>query len=564
MANQAIALQARAPQGNFLAPAIQQAGQMINQMAQQKALDRQTAVAQQQMDMAGRKEARDITADKRAAAKARVENVGVGLLAILRNPSDETLAQTVNTFKSVGMDPAEYEGVIAQISQMPDANQRKTFTLEYIAQSEGARNALKYVMPDVKSEMVGDARVFTDNNPNSPSFNAELFRITASPEQVKLSPQVVDSTLYNVNPLTGAASEATIGDAMTGLVPRPRTTTRTDSGVVSPYAIQNAAAPRMDGGLPGPRGAGTAVAAPRAPAPMAPPTTSMGAPAASLGTSIEQVAQQLSPGAVVSGRARTPERNAQVGGVPDSYHLTDNARDFQPGKGQTVDGLFKNLSALKTQGFDVIKERDHVHIEPGPGMRPAPALAAPRTGTPVATPTGRQTVAEAATRKAFGKILPIIGYNAKTGASRVEDLINASTSGAVEMFGSEIMGAATGEGTPGRKALGELSAIAENMTFEKLKGKLGAQISDADVRLIARTMADIANGNTPANVRAEAWKNVVLPILLRGAGMEPKTPPASASRQTPTVPVLTPEQVRANPNIKRWRRADNGEVMTRP
>lgn len=62
MANQAIALQARAPQqGNFLAPAIQQAGQMANRMAQQQALDRQTAVAQQQMELAQTKESRDIT-----------------------------------------------------------------------------------------------------------------------------------------------------------------------------------------------------------------------------------------------------------------------------------------------------------------------------------------------------------------------------------------------------------------------------------------------------------------------------------------------------------------------
>jgi hypothetical protein len=185
-----------------------------------------------------------------------------------------------------------------------------------------------------------------------------------------------------------------------------------------------------------------------------------------------------------------------------------------------------------------------------------------RSGPPSAT-APQKTLEEAATRKAFGKILPIIGYDANTGKNRVTDLIEASTSGGAEMIGSEVKGF-FGEATPGRKALGELSAIAENMTFEKLRGKLGAQISNADVQLIARTMADVANGNTPANVRSAAWNNVVLPLLLRGAGMEPKTPPASASRQTPTVPVLTPEQVRANPNIKRWRRADNGEVMTRP
>jgi hypothetical protein len=556
MANQAIALQARAPQGNFLAPAIQQGAQFINMMSQQRAAERQAAVQQQSMEIAraaegraARGEARQIAADDQARAKARVEAVGTGLVGLLRDPSDENLAQTVETFKSVGMNPNEYEAVIAQLSKMPDPNQRKVFTLQFIGQSDGARNALKYVAPDIKAEKIGDASVFIDNNPNSPTFGSELFRITASPEQIKMSPQVVDSTLYNVNPVTGVASEATIGDARAGLVPQPRTLTRTDTGVVSPYAIRNAAAPAATEGLPGPRAVNAAVATPRPVAAPAPMATPRGAPR---GPQIEQLVQQLSPGVVVTGRARTPERNVEVGGVPNSLHMSDNARDFRPAAGQSVDELFKNLSPLKAQGYDVVLEKNKniVHVETGAGMGRA-APAAPRAGTPVAAPTGGQTIAEAATQKALRKVLPIIGYNAETGASRVEDLIKASTSGAAEMLGSEIMGAVTGEGTPGRAALKELSAIADNMTFEKLRGKLGAQISDADVRLIARTMADIANGNEPANVRAAAWKNVVLPNLLRGAGMEP-------------VPVLTPEQVRANPNIKRWRRADNGEVMTRP
>jgi hypothetical protein len=66
MANQAIALQARAPQGNFLAPVMQQAGQMINQMAQQKAAERQAATAEQALKVSQAGEAR-------AAAKAPFE-----------------------------------------------------------------------------------------------------------------------------------------------------------------------------------------------------------------------------------------------------------------------------------------------------------------------------------------------------------------------------------------------------------------------------------------------------------------------------------------------------------
>ena len=594
MANQAIALQSRAPQGNFLAPAIQQGAQFINMMSQQRAAERQAAVQQQSMEIqraaegrAARGEARQIVADDQERAKVRAGAIGSGLIGLLRNPSDEGLAQTIDTFKSLGMNPAEYQGVMAQLSKMPDANQRKMFALEFIAGSESARNALKFVAPNIKAEQIGDAKVFIDDNANSPNFGRELFRITASPEPVKLNQQVANDTLYNINPVTGVASEATIGDARAGLIPQPRTTTRTDTGVVSPYAIQNAAAPVATEGLPGPRAVNAAVATPRpmaAPAPMA--TAGGATPVAT--------ALQTNPGAIRDGAfARSQPGYAGVSGGFATFNTPQAgitaqenllAKDYVAKGVNTINKIIDKYTPASKENPEANRNSYKNHVAGKLGIdlntpitaAQVPALAAAMReietgarpgGTPVraAAPTGGQTIAEAATQKALRKVLPIIGYNAETGASRVEDLIKASTSGAVQMIGSEIMGAVTGEGTPGRAALKELSAIADNMTFEKLRGKLGAQISDADVRLIARTMADIANGNEPANVRAAAWKNVVLPNLLRGAGVEPKTPTASAGRQTPTaVPVLTPEQVRANPNIKRWRRADNGEVMTRP
>lgn len=60
MANQAIALQTRAPQGNFLAPAIQQGAQMINMMRQQQELNRQATAQQQQLEIARAAEARAV------------------------------------------------------------------------------------------------------------------------------------------------------------------------------------------------------------------------------------------------------------------------------------------------------------------------------------------------------------------------------------------------------------------------------------------------------------------------------------------------------------------------
>jgi hypothetical protein len=73
MANQAIALQARAPQGNFLAPAIQQGAQMINIMSQQRAAERQAAIAQQTMEIQRAAEKRAAAGETRAVAKAALE-----------------------------------------------------------------------------------------------------------------------------------------------------------------------------------------------------------------------------------------------------------------------------------------------------------------------------------------------------------------------------------------------------------------------------------------------------------------------------------------------------------
>ena len=560
MANQAIALQARAPQGNFLAPAIQQGAQFINMMRQQQALERQTAVAQQTMEIqraaegrAARGEARQIVADDQERAKARAGAIGSGLIGLLRNPSDEGLAQTIDTFKSLGMNPDDYEGVMAQLSKMPDANQRKMFALEFIAGSESARNALKFVAPNIKAEQIGDAKVFIDDNANSPNFGRELFRITASPEPVKLNQQVANDTLYNINPVTGVASEATIGDARAGLIPQPRTTTRTDTGVVSPYAIQNAAAPVATEGLPGPRAVNAAVATPRplaAPAPMA--TAGGATPVAT--------ALQTNPGAIRDGAfARSQPGYAGASGGFATFNTPQEGAAAQEnllrkdyvGKGfNTIDKIIsryappggENPPAAVANYKKYVAQQTGIDMNAPITAAQVPAVAAAmrqfetgqrsaRAAAPAAAPApaSGQTIAEAARRKTAALVLPIIGYNAETGTSVVEDLIKSSTSGVVEMAGSEIVGGATGKGTPGRVALQQLRGIEKNMTFEKLRGKLGSAVSDRDVQLVSDTMADIANGNTPANVRLAAWQNVVLPILLRAAGMEPKTPTGDGS-----------------------------------
>jgi hypothetical protein len=71
-----------------------------------------------------------------------------------------------------------------------------------------------------------------------------------------------------------------------------------------------------------------------------------------------------STGGQITSGARTPERNAQVGGVANSYHLTGQARDVRPPPGVNTTQYAQTLKG-QLPGMDVIDEGDHVHIEPG-------------------------------------------------------------------------------------------------------------------------------------------------------------------------------------------------------
>ena len=97
-----------------------------------------------------------------------------------------------------------------------------------------------------------------------------------------------------------------------------------------------------------------------------------------LGPDIEATVRAKVPGVNVTSGFRTPEHNKKVGGKWNSYHLTDDARDFTPPSGMTMSQL-RGMITGDLPGFDVINEGDHVHAEPGPGG-----------GGPLAVPTIRQ------------------------------------------------------------------------------------------------------------------------------------------------------------------------------
>lgn len=108
-------------------------------------------------------------------------------------------------------------------------------------------------------------------------------------------------------------------------------------------------------------GGGATAPVPAQPAPS--PQPRGGDPVRPDGASIEARARQVVPGVVVTSRKRSPAKNRAVGGAPNSYHLTDQARDFTPPPGMTMAQLHAQLKQA-LPGFDVINEGDHVHVEP--------------------------------------------------------------------------------------------------------------------------------------------------------------------------------------------------------
>jgi hypothetical protein len=532
---------------------------MMNMASQQRASQLQGERTRQEMDYARAAEQRDVDKFNVEQPQRLVAALGGGLIGILRDPSDATLGQVGQTFASVGMDPEKFGPLLKQIQEIPDENDRKLFALEFISQSEVARAALTNVMPEVKSEKVGDATVFYDGNPNSRNFGQPLFQFIAPPETAELKQQVVDNTLYNINPKTGVAAEALVGDPRENLTSAVRAPTFASTGVTSPYAV---------GGGTGqqPMMPPAALTAPPAQAVGTPTGGQRGAPGVggdvfgrmirqeSRGKQFDRNGRPLTSSAGAIGIAqvmpKTAPEAAKLAGLPfdDNRYRNDPEYNLALGKAyyekQLRDFGDERLaaaaynagpgavrSALKKGGPNgwinhvPLETRKYVKAVFGGGGTPPSAGAA---ATPTSTDTGQPiTLGEQQRRKGFRTALELFEYDPKTGEDSVSPLIRASTSGGAEKLGSDIAGF-FGVGTSGAVARGQLETLRDNMTFEKLRGKLGAQISDADVRLIASTMGDIANPNTPASVRLAKWQNIVLPILVRGAGMTP------VKRKTPT------------------------------
>lgn len=115
---------------------------------------------------------------------------------------------------------------------------------------------------------------------------------------------------------------------------------------------------------------------------------------------LEAVAS-AAPNAVVTSGLRTPERNATVGGKPNSRHLDNNAVDLIPGPGETVAQLYARVS--RVPGVRAIDEGDHVHVQSTTPRQGGGATVVAR-GAPKPADTAAAGKVEAASRKEFATL----------------------------------------------------------------------------------------------------------------------------------------------------------------
>ena len=102
------------------------------------------------------------------------------------------------------------------------------------------------------------------------------------------------------------------------------------------------------------------------------------------GSYIEETAISLFPNLQVAGRGRTAARNAQVGGVGNSFHLIDAARDLTTPPGMSKTDFIAKLKEAFGPDYDVLPSKGNsVHVEPGSklsaGVRSG-SLAPPSAG----------------------------------------------------------------------------------------------------------------------------------------------------------------------------------------
>ena len=532
MANNMIALQARAPQTDILGGSIARNAQMINMMRQQDVAERQAATAAKSAEIAAAQEGRAAAKEKRDASAAEIELAGKKIDYYTK------LAGQVMNADGYNMLLTRLDKDVPEIAQAFRAN---------LPPEQFDRNALL--------QMVGS---IGDN-----------FSATYGPRETEV---VVDEKGDYFVAVTG-------GFGPQGIIPL---NTLKPKGSTPPPPAAGGNAPA--GGLKPTRGANTTSAdlrAQMAPAgPATPDRLEAAARAAARGArATDPIFDGLTDDEFRQMQTRADEiRSGGASMKPASF----DGGAAQPDLGGIVQQMMQtgvvsqsNLQALraaagpdKEQQLAQILRSSNIKIMPdeeqASGMRNAvyrpdegmPTLQrtqsmegyedtgrqfrgkspmqSPETSIPGAAKVPLKRVREEAQASEEGKVagqtaadrvrsraeqkraaenfFRVVGMKPGDKNDPVANLIKRSTSGAIEAVGAELVGAIPesigGGATEGAQAIGELQTIAAKLTNDLLGGKLGTGISNEDRKMIERLVGDIANPYIAADKRLAAWRRV--------------------------------------------------------
>jgi len=81
---------------------------------------------------------------------------------------------------------------------------------------------------------------------------------------------------------------------------------------------------------------------------------------------VQNTIKELVPGIVITSGLRTPEHNQEVGGVPNSQHLSGKAVDIVLPKGTSFSEFKDQLLQSGVKPTELINEGDHIHVAWGP------------------------------------------------------------------------------------------------------------------------------------------------------------------------------------------------------
>jgi len=540
MANQAIALQARAPQGNFLAPAIQQGAQMINMMSQQRAAERQMAVQQQQLEIARASAAREAELQPDRVKKAAYEALSSQQKAVLeffalaaegvkqsRTPED---AVKIGQFLKSSFNSPEFQGIVDQtLSSMPSD---PTLWPEWKKQTElQSLDSKDRLTEEFTTQNLGT----TTRIVATPKYGGGASRVVPGSEAaVTIKPTVVNMPGIGaviIDPNTSQGYPAAVGP-VGGYTPPGLVGGDRGGGVVAatpvatalqtnPGAIRDGAFARSQPGYAGASGGFATFNTPQA-----------GAAAQ------ENLLAKDYVGKGFNTINKIISRYAPPGGENPPAAVANYKKYVAQQTGIDMDAP---ITAAQVPAVAAAMRQFET------GQRPARATA------PAGAPKTIQQAATAAERaRTVEQFKDITGFDFKTGDDPVAKLIEGSTSGGAEKLGADITAFIPkkygGGSTPGMENIAALEVIgADLMLALAPDGKLGAGISNEDRKVFERLKGKMEDPSVPADTRLAAWKQLKTKME-RLKGLESKTfppPPPTTSATAP--PIAAVQMLRKNP-----------------